>query len=155
MEKFLITLMCTLMLIMQGCASQTQHQGNQAIMEIQARAEHAYKLAMMDQAESLYLEVLRSVPNYAPGWFRLGNIYTRTGRQDAAIAAYQRCIELEPDNQKAWYNMSLVRLKQSAQVLEIAQQHGDTSSVVHRQMKALLQAIYELQREPSPEQAAR
>lgn len=49
MEKFLITLMCTLMLIMQGCASQTQHQGNQAIMEIQARAEHAYKLAMMDQ----------------------------------------------------------------------------------------------------------
>ncbi|QYJ98275.1 tetratricopeptide repeat protein [Shewanella alkalitolerans] len=134
-----------------ACSSTPQkpeHQGNEQIMAIQSQAEHAYKLAMLDQAESLYLEVLKSVPNYAPAWFRLGNIYTRTNRHEAAIAAYRRCIELEPNNQKAWYNMGLVRIKQSTNALNTASNQGDADSAVGRQIKALLDALNQLQSQP-------
>ncbi|QBF82520.1 tetratricopeptide repeat protein [Shewanella maritima] len=130
--------------------SQEEHQGNQQILVIQQQAEHAYKTAMLDQAESLYIEVLKSVPNYAPAWFRLGNIYTRTGRHDAAINAYLKCLELEPKNTKALYNISLVRIKQSTQVLQQAQRQADPNSVVTKQVNALLNALNELQREPTP-----
>ncbi|WP_228290791.1 tetratricopeptide repeat protein [Shewanella cyperi] len=129
--------------------------GNQEIVALQAQAEHAYKLAKLDQAESQYLEVLALVPNYAPGWFRLGNIYTRTGRHDAAIAAYQRCVELEPENQKAWYNMSLVRLKQSTQILEAIESRGDKDSAIGRQISALLQVLNGLQSAPDNNTQAR
>lgn len=151
MAKFLIPIICALLL---GCSTAPKHQGNPDIMAVQARAEQAYRTAMLDQAESLYLEVLSSVPNYAPAWFRLGNIYTRTGRQEAAVAAYQRCLELDPNNQKAWYNMSLVRLKQSTQLLQRAAGRGDKESAVHRQIEALLAELTRLQSAPSADKAS-
>ncbi|WP_076410081.1 tetratricopeptide repeat protein [Shewanella sp. UCD-KL12] len=138
------------LLILSGCASshkEDKPEGNQEIMTLQSEAEQAYKMARLDQAESLYLQVLTSVPNYAPAWFRLGNIYTRTGRHDAAIAAYMRCLELEPANQKAWYNMSLVRIKQSTQVLSSAARQGDQNTPVGRQIQALLHALNTIQSE--------
>ncbi|WP_227006729.1 tetratricopeptide repeat protein [Shewanella donghaensis] len=123
-------------------------EGNQQIMILQSEAESAYKMAMLDKAESLYFEILASVPNYSPAWFRLGNIYTRTGRQEAAIAAYSKCLELDPENQKAWYNISLVRIKQSTQVLSTASRKGNLDTPVGRQINALLAALNKLQQEP-------
>ncbi|MCG9738192.1 tetratricopeptide repeat protein [Shewanella insulae] len=146
-----LSLIVAVMALLGACSAtpkKPEHQGNEQIMAIQSQAEHAYKLAMLDQAESLYLEVLKSVPNYAPAWFRLGNIYTRTNRHEAAIAAYRRCIELEPNNQKAWYNMGLVRIKQSTNVLNTASNQGDTDSAVGRQIRALLDALNQLQSQP-------
>ena len=141
---FLSILFC---LLLNGCSTtshQTENTGNQNIMLINAKAEKAYQMARFDQSESLYLQVLSSISNFAPAWFRLGNIYTRTGRQEAAINAYQRCIELEPTHKKALYNMSLVRLKQSTQILEAAV--GDTSkSPIDGQIDSLLKALYNLQ----------
>ncbi|WP_341503847.1 tetratricopeptide repeat protein [Gallaecimonas sp. GXIMD4217] len=117
------------------------------VLQIQARAERAYKMARLDDAEALYMQVVQAVPDYAPGWFRLGNIYTRTGRNDAAIQAYQRCIKLEPDNQKAWFNLGLVRIKQSTEVLETATRMGNEDTPTARHIEALLDALYELQRQ--------
>ena len=159
----IISLLMACLVNLSGCVSSHQEekpQGNQQIMTLQAEAEQAYKMARLDQAESLYLQVLTSVPNYAPGWFRLGNIYTRTGRHNAAVTAYMRCLELEPANQKAWYNISLVRIKQSTQVLASANKQGDKNSPVGRQIQALLHALNTIQSQthtptlPS-EQAAR
>jgi tetratricopeptide (TPR) repeat protein len=135
-----------------GCASkpvEKQAEGNQQIMQLQANAERAYKMAMLDQAESLYFEVLASVPNYAPAWFRLGNIYTRTGRHDAAIAAYSKSLEFQPGNQKAFYNISLVRIKQSTETLTAATKQGDVNSPIGKQIQALLDALNQLQTEPN------
>ncbi|MCG9747747.1 tetratricopeptide repeat protein [Shewanella sp. Isolate8] len=146
-----LSLIVAITALLGACSSTPQkpeHKGNEQIMAIQSQAEQAYKLAMLDQAESLYLEVLKSVPNYAPAWFRLGNIYTRTNRHEAAIAAYRRCIELEPNNQKAWYNMGLVRIKQSTNVLNTASSQGDADSAVGRQIRALLDALNQLQSQP-------
>lgn len=146
-------IVASLLLGLSACSSAPdieEHNGNEQILTIQQSAERAYKLAMLDQAESLYFEVLQSIPNYAPAWFRLGNIYTRTGRHDAAINAYQKCLEFEPKNTKALYNISLVRIKQSTEVLQLAQRQADPESPVTRQVNALLEALSDLQREPSP-----
>ncbi|MGI2171415.1 tetratricopeptide repeat protein [Shewanella sp. MF05960] len=152
MVRHLLLLTAVLCMGLAGCASKPdtkQQEGNQQIMQLQANAERAYKMAMLDQAESLYFEVLASVPNYAPAWFRLGNIYTRTGRHDAAIAAYSKNLEFQPDNQKAFYNISLVRIKQSTETLAAATKHGDVNSPIGKQIQALLDALNQLQREPN------
>lgn len=150
-RRFLMLMIIQFSLLLVGCAGSNQPkepEGNQQIMVLQSEAEAAYKTAMLDKAESLYLEILSSVPNYAPAWFRLGNIYTRTGRQEAAIAAYSKCLELEPQNQKAWYNIGLVRLKQSTDVLSTASKQGNADSPVGRQIQGLLDALNQLQSEP-------
>jgi len=150
MVRQLSFIIAFLFLGLSGCTTTKTDvpEGNQQIMQIQANAERAYKMAMLDKAESLYFEVLASVPNYAPAWFRLGNIYTRTGRHDAAIAAYSKSLEFEPDNQKAFYNISLVRVKQSTEALSAATKHGDINSPIGKQIQALLDALNQLQREP-------
>ncbi|MCL1066074.1 tetratricopeptide repeat protein [Shewanella olleyana] len=150
-RQSVVLVLISISLFISGCAGASkpkEPEGNQQIMVLQSEAETAYKMAMLDKAESLYIEVLTSVPNYAPAWFRLGNIYTRTGRQEAAISAYSKCLELEPDNQKAWYNISLVRIKQSTQVLSTASRQGNLDSPVGRQIKGLLDALNNLQKEP-------
>lgn len=140
-----ICTVCALLVALAGCASAPEPQGNSEILNLQAEAEYAYQLALLDQAETLYLEILRSIPNFAPAWFRLGNIYSRTGRLDAAILAYERCVELEPENQKALYNMALVRLKQSHQIISLARRQNGVDPQVQRQIDGLYQALLRLQ----------
>lgn len=145
MVRIINLVVLALLFLVMGCASKNDHKGNQQIMVIQEKAEIAYKAARLDQAESLYLQVLQSVPNYAPAWFRLGNIYTRTGRHDAAISAYSRSISLNPEDQKAHYNISLVRLKQATGVLDAALAQPSTSPPVTNQIKALRDTLNTLQ----------
>lgn len=147
-----------LLLTITGCAasnpqqSQTERQTHPNIMTLQAQAEMAYKKAMLGQAESLYMQVLEMAPDYTDGWFRLGNIYTRTGRQEAAIAAYMRCIQQAPQHQKAWYNLSLVRIKQATEALQTAQRQGNINTVVGQQINALEQVLVKLQATPQQQQ---
>ncbi len=158
MVKRIITgTMVALCLSLTGCASSENQEPQKTtpnIMSIQVRAEQAYKMARLDESESLYHQVLTSLPNYAPAWFRLGNIYTRTGRQEAAINAYKRCIDLEPSNKKALYNMSLVYIKQSTQVLDFAANQGEQNSPMSRQIQLLLNALHELQGEGGSQTAS-
>ncbi|WP_417763376.1 tetratricopeptide repeat protein [Shewanella sp.] len=147
-----------LLLTITGCAASNPHQAHVEqeihpnIMALQTQAEVAYKKAMLGQAESLYMQVLAMAPDYADGWFRLGNIYTRTGRQEAAINAYMRCIQQAPQHQKAWYNMSLVRIKQATEVLETAQRQGNSNTAVGQQINALEQVLVKLQATPQQQQ---
>lgn len=43
-----------------------------------------------------------------------------------------------------------MRIKQSTEVLQLAQRQADPESPVTRQVNALLEALSDLQREPSP-----
>ena len=149
--------MILLLLTVSGCAANKQianePETHPNIMTLQAQAEMAYKKAMLGQAESLYMQVLEMAPDYIDGWFRLGNIYTRTGRQEAAIAAYMRCIQQAPQHQKAWYNLSLVRIKQATEALQTAQRQGNRNTAVGQQINALEQVLVKLQASPRPQQS--
>jgi len=84
------------------------------------RGDQAYREARLDDAEAVYLKVLDKHPTLGGVWFRMGNIYLRQMQYDAAIHSYEQAIRFEPADSRAWYNLSLVRLKQSLQTLEYA-----------------------------------
>lgn len=82
--------------------------------QILALADAAYRAQDWETAEKHYVEITRAIPKEAHTWFRLGNIYARTDRPDFAVAAYKEALLRDPELTKAWYNMGLVQLRQSA-----------------------------------------
>ena len=85
-----------------------------SLEQIKAQANDAYINDDFAQGEQLYLILLEHVPEEPEYWYRLGNIYVMTDRPYAAMNLYQEAIERDTAFAKAWYNLGLVQLKQSA-----------------------------------------
>jgi predicted TPR repeat methyltransferase len=49
-------------------------------------------------AADLFGQVIELVPDWAPAWLALGDAELIRGRSDAALAAWQRCLDLHPDD---------------------------------------------------------
>ncbi|MGO2012488.1 MAG: tetratricopeptide repeat protein [Pseudoalteromonas sp.] len=140
---------CLLLIVLTitGCTS-SSNVGDQSqlnLVEIENRAEAAYLAGHLDMAEGLYRQLIKEKDNYAPAWFRLGNIYTRSNRLEGAISAYQRCIQLDNTHEKAWYNLAIARMRQSTEVLIEAQKHLEDSSPAKAQMDELFIQLMRLQ----------
>lgn len=107
-----------LLSVLAGCAS-TPNSEPESTLDTQLGAAHqAYQEGRLDEAERLLREVTAQHPTVAPAWFRLGNIYYRTGRYDAAVYAYDKTLLYDKNNHNAWHNLALTRVKQSVQILE-------------------------------------
>ena len=83
-----------------------------------AAAYTAYNEGRLSAAETLLIKYTNKYPNYSEAWFKLGNIYYRTGQYDAAITAYGNVVQQQPKHSKAWYNMALTRIRQAEVTLE-------------------------------------
>lgn len=92
------------------------------LFQLNNEAQLAYEAGEDTQAESLYMALLRKTPNDPEIWFRLGNLYARAHRPDAAADAYQRVLSINPNESRAWYNLAIVRLRQGWAAL--IQAHG-------------------------------
>ncbi|MCC5853738.1 MAG: tetratricopeptide repeat protein [Alkalimonas sp.] len=139
-----ITLVALSIYALSACSSPPPSVSSTDIIEVKKRAENAYQLALFDQAETLYLEILREVPNYAPALFRLGNIYSRTGRLDAAVNAYHQNLAIEPENHRAMYNLALVRLRQAHQITEVAMRYKSIEPNINLEIQRLHRALSNL-----------
>lgn len=96
-------------------------------------AEESYRHGLWSEAESYYQELVDENPELYQAWFRLGNIYARSGQLDAAVTMYERCLELDPEQARGWYNLSVVRARQSLQLAMQAQQRFVGSSPAEAQ----------------------
>lgn len=65
------------------------------------------------RTETLYISVLRRVPNEAETWYRLGNLYANNNRPDPAAAAYGRALLADNGNARAYHNLAVIRLRQA------------------------------------------
>ena len=65
------------------------------------------------QSELEIRERLRQDPNSAGDWYRLGNRLMERGQSEAAIAAYQTAIQLNPDYAAAYQNLGNLLLAQN------------------------------------------
>lgn len=130
-----------------GCSSSKNiaERNNVNLVELENSAESAYMAGHLDMAEGLYRELIKNKDNYAPAWFRLGNIYTRSGRLDAGVSAYQRCLQLDQQHAKAWYNLAITRMRQSTDILIEAQKHVDPNLKAKEQMDDLFLELMRLQ----------
>ena len=116
-----------------------------------ALAEAAYEAKDWQTAERHYVAVTKRIPDEAHPWFRLGNIYARTERPDFAVRAFKEALVRDPQLSKAWYNMGLVQLRQSANSFLQMRTHTPENSAQRARADAMYQTLIEfLQNGPSP-----
>ncbi len=107
-----------------GCASKpTKSNNNLALMD---QAKVYYEKALYSEAERIFLQIDRQMPNNYDVNFRLGNIYVRTGQYLAAEERYRKCIDINSSEPKGWYNLSLLKLKEA---LALAEEGGRKSAL--------------------------
>lgn len=82
------------------------------LFQLSNEAQLAYEAGEDAKAEKLYMALLRQTPGDPEVWFRLGNLYARAHRPDAAADAYQRVLSINGNESRAWYNLGIVRLRQ-------------------------------------------
>lgn len=58
-------------------------------------------------AADFYTNGLALAPDHAPGYLTLGNCCFHLGALDAAVVAYRRALEIDPDYSEAQNNLSI------------------------------------------------
>lgn len=89
-----------------------------------ADADAAYAAGDWARAAEGYLAAARAAGSDPAPWFKLGNVYFRSGRHDLAASAYEETVRLAPDHAKAWHNLGVVRLHQADASLARALDHA-------------------------------
>ena len=68
----------------------------QNMFEVEALANQTYENNQWHESEKHYTVLVEKIPENAIHWFRLGNIYARTQRPDAAVVAYRESLIRDP-----------------------------------------------------------
>lgn len=73
-----------------------------------AQAVELHKQGALQEAASMYSELLRAEPQQAEASFYLGSLYLQQNKLNPALQLLQRCVRLEPGWPLAWLNLGLV-----------------------------------------------
>ena len=111
------------------------------LLELQKQADTAYLNDDLVASEKGYEILIKELPAIALHWFRLGNIYVRTNRPDAAINLYREAVLRNPKYSKAWYNLGIVQLKQAAYSLNEMLLYTDINDPLYNKAKDMLDGI--------------
>jgi tetratricopeptide (TPR) repeat protein len=84
------------------------------LIQLQAAATEAYAEGDWRTSEKHFRTLTERVPGEGEFWFRLGNVYARMHRPDDAVTAYKEALLRQNTKSKAWHNMGIVYLRQSA-----------------------------------------
>ena len=103
------------MMVLNGCATQqTKKPVLNDLKAQQARANQAYMDGNYELAINRYQELQAVLDKDPYIWFRLGNSYSHLKQPDKAIQAYRKAVFIDPMMSKAWHNMGVMQLRQSA-----------------------------------------
>lgn len=100
------------LVVLAGCSTLGGKAGDEVMLAVQ-QADRAYKLSQWEKALSAYRKAANLDPAQAYVWFRIANSAVQLGRFVEAEAAYEETLELQPDHDKALYNLSNIRLLQA------------------------------------------
>lgn len=130
-----------LCVILTACSAAPQSQVDFSFSERFNVAEQAYIEGRLADAETLYLQLTQTNPEYKESWFKLGNIYARQGRYEASIRCYEKVLVLDSQDGKAWFNLAVVKLNQSRQILQQAEQILAPETAELQQIKQLTHSL--------------
>lgn len=120
-----ICMLILLLALLSACAANTGSSSARGVskpgtLELQLEESFiAYNDGRLGDSEALLHKILKTHPNLSDAWFKLGNIYYRTGQYDAAVRAYEKTVTYDKENGRAWYNLALTRIKQADIALKI------------------------------------
>ena len=101
----------------------------------------AYESGEASRAETLYQGLARAYPADPENWFRLGNLYARANRNEDAATAYQKALQLNPNDARAWYNLGVVRQHQAYTLFLQADALADKADPLAPMIAARLQKL--------------
>lgn len=96
----------------------------------EARTERAmcsYQLGDTESARADLEAVTESSPDYAPAWADLGMILEGEGATDDAVAAYQKAVELDPDDEAGAKSYAQERLDQLTGTDDSSDEQGEST----------------------------
>ena len=108
----MVTTRCALVLIAALLPTLTASAGADEREDAKAQVEFGIEVALSGLwREAIYRWERASVmdPGYAAAWNNLGIAYEQDGRFDAALEAYEKALDLEPDNLMMQQNYDLFR----------------------------------------------
>lgn len=111
------------------------------LIEVLEQANIAYVNNDLVTSEKNYEILIKELPEEAEYWFRLGNIYVRTNRPQEAMSLYREAVLRDPQFAKAWYNMSIVQLKQTAFSLNEMLIYTDKQDPLYSKAATMLEQI--------------
>ncbi len=114
---------------------------NVDFIQLKKETDEAYVNDDLVTSEKGYEILVRETPTVAENWFRLGNIYVRTNRPAAAVNLYREAVIRDPKYSKAWYNLSIVQLKQTAYSLTEMLNYTSSDDPLYDKAKKMLDDI--------------
>ncbi|MDA8383773.1 MAG: tetratricopeptide repeat protein [Betaproteobacteria bacterium] len=123
-----------LSLALAGCAAPPP------LLSLSAQAQAAYRQGDVKHALPDYQKLTAASPDNPVLWTRLGNLYAHERQPAAAIHAYRHAIRLDPQDGEAWYNLGLVRFKQSLAIFVQAYALLPPRDPARRRIESLLAA---------------
>jgi cytochrome c-type biogenesis protein CcmH/NrfG len=83
-------------------------------------------------------------PSEAYNWFKLGNVYARTNRPDAAKKAYREALVRKPENAKAWHNLGVIQLREAALSFIRAKHNAQQGEYIYQHADKALSLLEEV-----------
>ena len=111
------------------------------LLTLKEEADAAYLNDDLTTSEHHYEILIKELPEEAMHWYRLANIYVRTNRPNAAIDLYREAVIRDPTFAKAWYNMGIVQLKQTAYSLNEMLLYTDKNDPLYSKAASMLEQI--------------
>jgi tetratricopeptide (TPR) repeat protein len=126
---------------MAGCAPIPGLPQRSDLFQLTNEAQLAYEKGEDARAEQLYMALARQVPNDAEIWLRLGNLYARSHKPDAAADAYQRALAINGSDARVWYNLGVIRLRQGWMSLIQAYNYSKDHDALNTQSDGMIQYL--------------
>lgn len=130
-----------------GCKS-TQQVRFDTIEQQQKIAIAAYQQGDLHIAEGYWRKIVSAMPEHAQSWCQLGHVNYRLHRYQAASNAYQRCLNLAPEQANIWHNLAAVKLRQATELLltgqaylEVAEGRVETHSFAYNYQRLMAELV--------------
>ena len=94
------------------------------IQRLLLQSEVAYRESRDTEAVDLLYQILAHDPMLERAWFRLGNLMQRTGRLDAALAAYARAAYVDPTDEEPHRADRVTRAKAELNIAMLSMQRA-------------------------------
>ncbi|HXV22047.1 MAG TPA: tetratricopeptide repeat protein [Desulfuromonadales bacterium] len=79
-------------------------------------AESYRQMGLLDDALEVATKGVKALPSFSPGYSILGRIQVQLGNVDAAAAAFERALLIDPENLLSLKGLARVRMQQGGQV---------------------------------------
>jgi cytochrome c-type biogenesis protein CcmH/NrfG len=127
--------------VLAGCAQTPDMPQRSDLFRLSNEAQLAYEKGEDAHAEQLYMALSRQVPNDPEIWLRLGNLYARSHKPDAAADAYQRALAINGSDARVWYNLGVVRMRQGWMSLIQAYNYSQDSDAINAQSDEMIRFL--------------